>query len=107
MKIATLRLEHTQVLNECFAKKVQLDEEARENEAQIQYQRGVLATTTEISKVIDGMKYTSEIAALKARDQAKAKALAPEQTQEQTQAGVIDRKDGEGQPSKWFPGVIK
>lgn len=98
MKIATLRLEHTQVLNECFAKKVQLDEEARENEAQIQYQRGVLATMTEISKVIDGMKYTSEIAALKARDQAKAQAAPVE---------VVDKNNGGGQTSKRFPGVIR
>ena len=51
MKLETLKADTSNALDTLFRKKVQLEEEVKENEAQIQYQRGVIAALTEAQKV--------------------------------------------------------
>ena len=51
MKLATLKADTSNTLDTLFRRKVQLEEEVKENEAQIQYQRGVIAALTEAQKV--------------------------------------------------------
>ena len=52
MRFETMKAETLRKLDELFRKKVQLEEQWKENEAQIQYQRGVMDALAEAQKVV-------------------------------------------------------
>ena len=52
MRFETTKAETLRKLDELFRKKVQLEEQWKENEAQIQYQRGVMDALAEAQKVV-------------------------------------------------------
>jgi len=52
MRFETLKVETLRKLDELFRKKVQLEEQWKENESQIQYQRGVMEALAEAQKVV-------------------------------------------------------
>ena len=52
MRLEVLKAETSKLLNDLFRKKVQGEEQLKETEAQIQFQRGVFAALSEAQKVI-------------------------------------------------------
>lgn len=50
MKLETLKADTSRILDGLFRRKVQLEEQLKEAEAQIQFQRGVMAALTEAQK---------------------------------------------------------
>jgi len=64
MKLEVLKNETMSKLNELFRRKVQLDEETKDNESQIQFQRGVLAALEQSQKTVKEVEQAEAIEAL-------------------------------------------
>jgi len=67
MKLEIYKSETLSKLNELFRRKVQLEEEAKENEAQLQFQRGVLAAFDRAQQIIVDINKGEKIEAMKVK----------------------------------------
>ena len=67
MKLEISKSETLSKLNELFRRKVQLEEETKENEAQLQFQRGALTAFEKAQEYILEIKKGEKIDAMKAK----------------------------------------
>jgi len=67
IKLEVLKNETMSGLNELFRKKVQLEEETKENEAQLQFQRGALMALDKAQTVIKEIEQAEKIEAMRAK----------------------------------------
>ena len=67
MKLEVLKNETMSKLNELFRQKVQLEEQWKENEYQLQYQRGVFAALEQSQKAVREIQQGERIEAMKAK----------------------------------------
>mgnify|MGYP001613520331 CR=1 FL=1 len=67
MKLEVLKNETMSKLNELFRRKVQLDEETKENEVQLQFHRGTLQGLNAAQIVIKEVEQAERIEAMRAK----------------------------------------
>ena len=67
MKLEVYKQETFNKLNEFFRKKVQLDEELKENEAQLQFHRGILFAFDKAQQAIQDIQKGEQIEAMRAK----------------------------------------
>ena len=67
MKLELLKSETLSKLNENFRRKVQLEEELKENEVQLQFARGVMDTVDKVERMIREGQQADKLEDLKAK----------------------------------------
>ena len=95
MKLEVMKGETLAGLERNFRKKVQLEEEAKENETQLQFNRGALYAYDIVQKIMRELEKASEIEAIKVKRFEDTKKALPEGASQPVKSGPSKLQEGD------------